>query len=93
MELRDGARAVMWEPQKWDGILKNKPTVVEPEGESRSDHSFLSLGGNASPSLYMHRRNTPHLILEGDAHKFLNQEAEVSHHSIRRARESSPDNL
>lgn len=64
--------------------------VVEPEGESRSDCGFVLLGGKASPSVYLHRRNTSHLIQEGEC---LNQEAEVIHHLTRRARESSLDSL
>lgn len=67
--------------------------VVEPEGESRSDCGFVLLGGKASPSVYLHRRNTSHLIQEGDARECLNQEAEVIHHLTRRARESSLDSL
>lgn len=67
--------------------------IVEPGQESRSDHDFLSWRGNASPSLYVNRRNILCLILEGDACEFLNQEVEVCHHFTRRAEESSPDNL
>lgn len=38
---------------------------------------------------YLCIQEIPQLILEGDAHEFVNQEAEVSHHFSRRARESA----